>query len=327
MTLPIAPRPARATHRRTLPCFATAALLSISFAAGAAAQPASLSLASRAYAAVDASADFTLQQLSIAAWIHPTGAGENGGGTILTAGQQPGQGVYLCSYWTGWASDGRVQAMVVNQYSVRGTVVVSQASVPIGQTAHVALTFDGVTLRLYVNGVLDQAVPYGFTGVDYVGATAINLGAFQQGPGYTFNRFTGQLDEVALWGRALDAGEVASLAGCSSPARVGGLLAYYPFTNASLADASGRAHDAQAQGDVAFNAPLHAVCPVDLDDGSGAGTCDAGVDINDLLFFLAGYEAGDAAIDLDNGSGDGIPDGGVDINDLLFFLTHYEAGC
>ena len=31
--------------------------------------------------------------------------------------------------------------------------------------------------------------------------------------------------------------------------------------------------------------------------------------------------------DLDNGSGDGIPDGGVDINDLLYFLLRFEAGC
>ncbi len=68
-------------------------------------------------------------------------------------------------------------------------------------------------------------------------------------------------------------------------------------------------------------------CPADLDDGSGTGTPDAGVDINDLLFFLARYEAGDVAADLDDGSGTGTQDGGVDINDLLFFLVHYEAGC
>ena len=65
----------------------------------------------------------------------------------------------------------------------------------------------------------------------------------------------------------------------------------------------------------------------DLDDGSATGTPDGGVDINDLLYFLAMYEAGDVAADLDDGSGVGIPDGGVDINDLLFFLAHYEAGC
>ncbi len=68
-------------------------------------------------------------------------------------------------------------------------------------------------------------------------------------------------------------------------------------------------------------------CPADLDDGSGTGVPDGGVDINDLLYFLAFYEAGDVAVDLDDGSGTGTPDGGVDINDLLFFLAHYEGGC
>lgn len=32
-------------------------------------------------------------------------------------------------------------------------------------------------------------------------------------------------------------------------------------------------------------------------------------------------------VDLDDGSGTGNPDGGVDINDLLFFLVHFESGC
>ncbi len=68
-------------------------------------------------------------------------------------------------------------------------------------------------------------------------------------------------------------------------------------------------------------------CPADVDDGSGSGTRDGGIDINDLLFFLARYEAGNLAADLDDGSGLGTPDWGVDINDLLFFLGHYEAGC
>ncbi len=68
-------------------------------------------------------------------------------------------------------------------------------------------------------------------------------------------------------------------------------------------------------------------CPADLDDGSGLGVPDGGVDINDLLYFLAQYEAGALPADLDDGSFTGTPDGGVDINDLLFFLSHYEAGC
>lgn len=68
-------------------------------------------------------------------------------------------------------------------------------------------------------------------------------------------------------------------------------------------------------------------CPADLDDGSGTGNPDGGVDVSDLLFFLAQFEAGAPGADLDNGSGTGAPDGGIDINDLLFFLEHFQAGC
>ncbi len=68
-------------------------------------------------------------------------------------------------------------------------------------------------------------------------------------------------------------------------------------------------------------------CPADLDNGTGTGTPDGGIDINDLLFFLNKFEAGAIEADLDNGSGLGVPDGGIDINDLLFFLSHFEAGC
>jgi hypothetical protein len=70
----------------------------------------------------------------------------------------------------------------------------------------------------------------------------------------------------------------------------------------------------------------NAVCPGDLADSTGAAKPDCAVDINDLLFFLAGFEAGDVAIDLTDPSF-GSPDCAVDVNDLLFMLAHFEAGC
>jgi len=75
------------------------------------------------------------------------------------------------------------------------------------------------------------------------------------------------------------------------------------------------------------NAATLSTCAADLDNGSGTGTRDGGVDVSDLLYFLASFEAGSTAVDLDNGSGTGTPDGGVDISDLLFFLARFEAGC
>jgi len=68
-------------------------------------------------------------------------------------------------------------------------------------------------------------------------------------------------------------------------------------------------------------------CPADIDDGSGTNYPDAGVDINDLLFFLARFEVGDVAVDIDDGTLTGNGDGGVDISDLLYFLFHFDLGC
>lgn len=68
-------------------------------------------------------------------------------------------------------------------------------------------------------------------------------------------------------------------------------------------------------------------CPADLDDGSGSGTPDNAVTIDDLLYFLGQYRAGGARADLDDGTGTGLPDGAVTIDDLLYMLGRYEDGC
>ncbi len=84
--------------------------------------------------------------------------------------------------------------------------------------------------------------------------------------------------------------------------------------------------------DEAYNVVLYlghaqSPCPADFDDGSGTGTPDGGVTIDDLVFFLSLFEAGDVRADLDDGSATGTRDGGVTIDDLIFFLTRFELGC
>ncbi len=68
-------------------------------------------------------------------------------------------------------------------------------------------------------------------------------------------------------------------------------------------------------------------CVADVDDGSGTGTPDGGVTIDDLLYYLSLFEAGVIAADLDDGSGTGTSDGGVTVDDLLFYLSHFATGC
>jgi hypothetical protein len=76
---------------------------------------------------------------------------------------------------------------------------------------------------------------------------------------------------------------------------------------------------------VSLNCPP--VCIADMDDGTGTGTPDGGVTIDDLLYYLGVYEAGTSRADVDNGTGTGTPDGGVTIDDLLYYLARFETGC
>jgi Lamin Tail Domain len=67
-------------------------------------------------------------------------------------------------------------------------------------------------------------------------------------------------------------------------------------------------------------------CPADLADINGNPNPDGGVDVNDLIYFLVRFEAGN--MDLDNDGVDPqVLDNATDISDLLFFLVHFEAGC
>ncbi len=72
---------------------------------------------------------------------------------------------------------------------------------------------------------------------------------------------------------------------------------------------------------------LGAACVADVDDGTGTGTPDGGVTIDDLLFYLSVYTLGDSRADVDDGSSTGTRDGGVTIDDLLFFVARYADGC
>lgn len=70
-------------------------------------------------------------------------------------------------------------------------------------------------------------------------------------------------------------------------------------------------------------------CPADMDDdGTFPGqTTDDAVTVEDLIYFLAAFEAGHISADLSGSLLGGEPDDAVDVNDLLFFLLHFEGGC
>lgn len=77
----------------------------------------------------------------------------------------------------------------------------------------------------------------------------------------------------------------------------------------------------------AWSAIIGSRCIADFDDGSGTGTPDGGVTLDDLLYYLDLYEQGVTRADIDDGTLSGTHDGGVTIEDLLYYLLRYDAGC
>ncbi|OJX32970.1 MAG: hypothetical protein BGO86_13400 [Chryseobacterium sp. 36-9] len=99
-------------------------------------------------------------------------------------------------------------------------------SVPISINTwhHVAVTYDAATttLKLYKDGGLISTN----TDVDPVdGGNMVRLGAFSDAA----NSFTGTMDEVRIWNRALSPVEIANTMNCELPGLKTGLVAYYKF--------------------------------------------------------------------------------------------------
>ena len=137
--------------------------------------------------------------MTLEAWVYPTGNGGGAWRTVLIK-QRSGGGVYnLYANVDTNAPAVRVirAAQPTVPLDVRGGT-----QLPLNAWSHLAATYDGVTVRLYVNGaqVGSRAVSGALltsTGVLRIGGNSI-LGEF----------FQGRIDEVRIYNRALSAADV-----------------------------------------------------------------------------------------------------------------------
>ncbi len=88
-------------------------------------------------------------------------------------------------------------------------VFFSTGTVPAGIWTHVAASYDGSTVRLYINGILDSSTPYsGGVGTPLVG-TSLGIGV-DLGTDYIDNYFAGLIDNVRLWNYGRSGNEIRS---------------------------------------------------------------------------------------------------------------------
>jgi len=120
-------------------------------------------------------------------------------------------GIYAVamSQWQGGFDGFYLGGLPTNQYSGAvsgaGSNVSDAASIPAG-AHHLALTYDGNTQKLYVDGLLKAALTFGAMSVNAL--ATFKIGTLDEGGEFNYN---GQINRAGLWSRALTASEITAL--------------------------------------------------------------------------------------------------------------------
>jgi hypothetical protein len=149
-------------------------------------------------------------QVTLAAWINPNTAG-NGAHQIFVA---KGDNSYALKHNTGNYMEFNIYDGT--WYTARGPAVT--AATFNGVWHHVAGTYDGTTLKIYINGELQPAIASeSHTGDIDSSATAVSIGRDSDGGGRRY--FNGLIDDVRIYSRALTVEEIqAVMTGGGNPA-------------------------------------------------------------------------------------------------------------
>jgi len=161
----------------------------------------------------DAPALNPTQEIALEAWVFPT-ATPGLGRTIISKDDESYDRQYLLNMVTS------PQSQPVFRFHVRtpsGYAILNGTNaVPLNAWTHVVATYDGLAMRLYVNGVLETSMPRSGSIVTYPQPLRIGRGGSEY-------FFSGMIDEVAVYSRALPDADVLALysagaAGkCSTP--------------------------------------------------------------------------------------------------------------
>jgi hypothetical protein len=132
--------------------------------------------------------------MTLEAWVNPSA---NGGWRTVLFKEQPADLVYgLYAFRNTGVADGQVFIGGAER------VVDAAAPTPMNAWTHLAVTYDGATLRLYSNGTQVAQVAQ-------TGSILTSTGVLRIGGNAIWNEwFKGLIDEVRVYNRALSAAEV-----------------------------------------------------------------------------------------------------------------------
>jgi hypothetical protein len=135
--------------------------------------------------------------MTMTAWVRPDVLGD--WRQVLL--KESGSGLGYAMYASGGSGSGPG-----GYYRIGGAdrSVGAPGSIPVGEWTHLASSYDGAAMRLYVDGVLVQTV-------DQAGAVATTGGPLRIGGNAVWGEwFDGRIDEVRLYDRALSGAEIVT---------------------------------------------------------------------------------------------------------------------
>ena len=147
-----------------------------------------------------------LDPLTVSAWIRPETTED--GSIVASMGENP-----IGSGWGLFVRDGKLWWHMSQRWSDLSMRLASQRPIEAGRWQHVLLTYDGRRkpkgVRMYMDG-REQEFEVLFSNLDWPSQSNQSLKV--GGGGGLDNRFSGRIDEVRVYGRALTAAEARSLA-------------------------------------------------------------------------------------------------------------------
>ncbi len=160
---------------------------------------------------------------SLTAWVYPTNSAPafpNFDGILGIRNETN------CDFYILQLSATTYEARFRNSTGTKFTI--SSATCTLNQWQHLALVYDGTSLKFYKNGILANTVPA--SGSFSNSTQALHIGRLPLNTTTSFY-FGGKLDDVALWGKSLTASEVNCLfTGDISP-NAAGLSLYYSMND------------------------------------------------------------------------------------------------
>jgi len=134
--------------------------------------------------------------IGISAWVNITTNTPNPYGRIID--KKYDNGFVLCHFFN------------TNQmyFGVNANFVTSATTLSINTWYHVGATYDGANLKIYINGVLDGT--FGYVGSVGNGSSTITFG-YDNTTSPNAEFFTGLIDEVRIYNRALTQQEITTL--------------------------------------------------------------------------------------------------------------------